>query len=259
MKSISLFKSFILLLAMGLTFVACDEDVVEDATTTVTFSFTHNFDGADVTASEFNVFDFINANNDTLSISKLRYLVSDFKLFNANGDTVSFAGYNLVDVTNSTGLSFVTTEEVPQGTYTGISFVFGFDSVSNVSNAYADLNVATWNWPDMLGGGYHFMQMEGKYLENDVEMPYAYHNGTAKVSDGVFEQNYFTAVLGGVTLDKANADIEVKMNIAEWYKNPTTWDFSIYNIMLMPNYAAQKIMQANGKSVFSLGTVDQTN
>jgi hypothetical protein len=164
-----------------------------------------------------------------------------------------------VDVTNATDMSYATTVEVPVDPYSGVSFLFGFDSVDNVNNAYADLNVVNWNWPGMLGGGYHFMQMEGQYRELGNDSTYAYHQGTARVSTGVFEQNYFKADLAGVTLSKSNVNMEIKMNIAEWYKNPNTWDLNQYHKMLMPNYAAQKLMQANGASVFSLGNVTQSN
>jgi hypothetical protein len=47
--------------------------------------------------------------------------------------------------------------------------------------------------------------------------------------------------------------IEIKMNIAEWFKNPNTWNLNELNTILMPNFEAQKMMSANGKSVFSLG------
>jgi hypothetical protein len=47
--------------------------------------------------------------------------------------------------------------------------------------------------------------------------------------------------------------IEIKMNIAEWFKNPKTWNLNELNTILMPNFEAQKMMSANGKSVFSLG------
>jgi len=222
----------------------------------ITFNFTHNWDGAAVSNSNFNQFDFVNNFGDTLSISKLRYLVSEIRLHKANGDSVLIDGYNLVDVTNATNLSYATTVNVPVGTYTGVSFNFGFDSVDNTRN-YIDLNSASWNWPGMLGGGYHFMQMEGRYKHMGNDSIYAYHNGTARVSMGVFEQNFFNANLSGVTLTGANVNMEIKMNIAEWYKNPTTWDLNTLHAPLMPIYTAQKMMQANGASVFSLGTVTQ--
>ncbi len=223
------------------------------------FVFSHEFDGDPVTNAVFDQFNYVNANSDTLSITRLRYLISDVRLYKADGDSIVIDGYQLIDVTAGTGLTYEPDMEIPHDIYTGISFVFGFDSLKNIDNAYPDLNVATWNWPAMFGGGYHFMQMEGRFKNEGADDLYAYHNGTAKVSDGIFEQNYFFADLSGITLSKQYASVEVKMNIDEWYKNPNTWDLKVLNSMLMPNYTAQKMMQANGASVFSMGAVTQTD
>lgn len=221
----------------------------------LTFNFTHNFDGVNVSSSNFNQFDFINLNGDTLSLTKLRYLISDIRLYKSNGDSILIDGYQLVDVTNNTGLTFAPNDDIPFDNYTGISFVFGFDSVDNTGN-YVDLNSVSWNWPAMLGGGYHFMQMEGMYKHNGADSLYAYHMGMARPSAGVFEQNFFIADLGAITISN-DATIEIKMNIDEWYKNPNTWVLNDFHSMLMPNYTAQIMMNQNGKSVFSLGTVTQ--
>jgi len=60
--------------------------------------------------------------------------------------------------------------------------------------------------------------------------------------------------LGSIEI-KENASIEIKMNIAEWFKNPNTWDLNTLNSELMANFEAQKLMNANGKTVFSLGEI----
>ena len=62
--------------------------------------------------------------------------------------------------------------------------------------------------------------------------------------------------LGNITLTN-DATIEIKMNVAEWFKNPNTWNLNELNTVLMPNFEAQKMMHSNGKSVFSLGEVLQ--
>lgn len=223
--------------------------------TNLTFNFTHNFDGANVSSANFNQFDFVNLNDDTLSLTKLRYLISDIRLYKSNGDSILIDGYQLVDVTNNTGLVYTPSDDIPAGAYTGISFTFGFDSLDNTGN-YIDLNSASWSWPSMLGGGYHFMQMEGRYKEMGSDSLYAYHMGTARKSMGVFEQNYFVANLGPITIT-GDATIEIQMNIAEWYKNPNTWDLNAMHSTLMPNYNAQIMMNQNGQNVFSLGQIIQ--
>ena len=47
------------------------------------------------------------------------------------------------------------------------------------------------------------------------------------------------------------------MNIAEWFKNPNTWDLNVLNNMLMPNFDAQVSIFENGQNVFSLKSVKQ--
>ena len=46
------------------------------------------------------------------------------------------------------------------------------------------------------------------------------------------------------------------MNLAEWFKNPNTWDLNAMSTMLMGNYNAQIRMNQNGQSVFSVNLGD---
>ena len=76
------------------------------------------------------------------------------------------------------------------------------------------------------------------------------------INNLILDDTSFEVDLGNVTINN-NAEIEIKMNIAEWFKNPNTWDLNQLNTVLMPNFNAQKMMSANGKSVFSLGQITQ--
>jgi hypothetical protein len=228
--------------------------VAEHTESNITFNFTHHFDGIPITAANFNQFNFVTANGDTISITKLRYLVSDMRLYKTDGDSVMMGGYNLVDLTNNTGMSYAPgLSEL--GGFAGIGFNFGFDTTDNAGN-YVDLNSASWNWPMMIGGGYHNMQFEGKYKVNGIDSLFAYHNGTAS-NMGMHEQNHISVKLPGIALNEQNVVIEIKMNLAEWFRTPNTWDLDTYHSALMMNYTAQKLMQANGYNVFTLGAVSQ--
>ncbi|AFL81009.1 hypothetical protein Aeqsu_1520 [Aequorivita sublithincola DSM 14238] len=224
----------------------------------VTLNFTQNWDGKDVTNSDFNTTIFTNEFGSLLNITKLRYLISRISLLKADGSTVDFEEYKLIDLEDPTSLKLTPAKLAPTGDYNGIAFTYGFNEKDNTSGSLPDLNAANWNWPDMLGGGYHFMQMEGKYDDGSGgELPYAYHNGTARVSNGVFEQNFLTFIFTQNFTITNDATIEIKMNIAEWYKNPYTWNLNDYNIDLMMNYDAQKLMHDNGATVFSIGAITQ--
>ena len=223
----------------------------------ITFNFTHHFDGVPVTANNFNQFNFVNANGDTLSISKLRYLVSDVKLNKPDGSVVTDEGYNLVDVTNNTGLSYSITA-TDLGALASMSFNFGFDTTDNAGN-YTDLNSASWGVPAMMGGGYHGMQLEGMYKNNGADSVYAYHHILKKRPSMMdnFEANYIVVNLPGIALNEHSVVVEVKMNIAEWFKNPNTWDLDLIHRSLMGNSTAQNMMQQNGHNAFTLGVVSQ--
>ena len=228
----------------------------------VTFNFTHNYGGSAVTSSNFNNLSYTNAYGSIHSISKMRYLISKIRLYTSGGDSVTVSGYKLVDMSDNSTLTFSPGSKVKGQDFTGIAFNFGFDTTDNTDGAYADLNVATWNWPSMLGGGYHFMQFEGNFIDSIADtLGFAYHMGTAREitsTDTVFHDNHFMVQLNNSAFTLSNnATIEIKMDISEWFKNPYLWNLNTYYNGLMPNYNAQLLMNQNGKSVFSLGTITQ--
>jgi len=245
-------KKIALLLLLTIAFVGCNNDDDTPENVIISIDFSHHWEGTNVTAADFGTTQFTNAHGEVLTISKLRYLISKVTLYNSYGDAIEFQGYQLVDLSDENTLKFAINSVFPPGNYTRMSFVYGFNEADNIDNAYPDLNVAEWAWPDLLGGGYHFMQFEGSY-NNTIgsQQPFAYHNGTARVSDGVFEQNFITVDVDGFSINRS-ADINIKMNVAEWFKNPNTWDLNTLDGGLMGNYDAQIMMNQDGQNVFSV-------
>ncbi|WP_411766272.1 MbnP family protein [Winogradskyella sp. A3E31] len=255
-------KIFALFLAIGMVTLSCSEDADDNsvANSIVTFKFTHNWDGEVVTNTDFNTIKFTNANGEMLSIERLRYLVSDITLTTSQGESLVLDLYSLVDVTEGNNLSFTPLSSIPVGEYSNVSFTFGFDNEDNSEN-YTDLNSASFNVPEMLGGGYHYMQFDGKFINsNSEEQGFNYHAIRAVDNPGdnpTFPQDTFFRVdLGPVTI-ASDTEIEVKMNISEWFKNPNLWDLNQLNSVLMPNSSAQIMMSENGRNVFSIGTIIQ--
>jgi hypothetical protein len=222
----------------------------EEENINITLNYTHNWDGVPITNQDLNELKFTNANGEKVSIENLRYLISNISLLDAKN-------YQLINFSENSGTSF-NISNLTNGTYT-LSFRFGFSDEDNIDGAYQDLNSVSFNVPGMLGGGYHYMQFDGKYVDNtDEEAGFNYHSIRAvdktDPDNLKFEDTSFEVNLGTITVSN-NMKVEVKVNLAEWFKNPNTWDLNELNTVLMPNFEAQKIMSANGKSVFSLGEV----
>ncbi len=264
-------KKIALLLAVATAVVACKNDdngTPIPADTSVDFTFSHNWDGDEIENSDFDVIQYTNANGEELSISKLVYLISDVTFESVTTGEVYDAGdYNLVNVRQGTNLNFTPDIEIPEGEYL-VSFTFGFDDEDNIDGAYLDLNSADggWNVPMMLGGGYHYMRLEGKFIDNtSTETNYAYH--TIRAADPsttpvTLQDTSFEVDLGQIAIG-SGTNIEVKMNLAQWFEDPNLWDLNVLNQMLMPNFDAQILMHQNGSTyqnsegVFSLGAVTQ--
>jgi len=244
-------KLLIIIVIIGLVSCSSDDEKASDILISVTNS--QNWDGENITASDLGTTEFINENGEILKIERLRYLISKVILTNSYGDEIEIGTYKLVDLADNNTLNYATNIVIPPGTYTGISFVYGFNEEDNIDQAYLDLNTASWNWPEMLGGGYHFMQLDGTFTSptNISPLPFNYHNGTARISDGVFEQNFIRVNADGLSID-SNTNIDIKMNLAEWFKDPKTWDLNVLNTGLMGNYDAQRKMNENGQLVFSV-------
>ncbi|MEM1339336.1 MAG: MbnP family protein [Bacteroidota bacterium] len=240
-----------------LFFISCSEDENDENEVTllnVTLNFSHNWDGEEVTNADFNTLKYTNANGEQMSIELLRYLISNITFKPLEAERIAIDGYNLVDVTNNSGLSMTINDDISAGTYE-IAFTFGFDNEDNSDGAYLDLNSASWNVPMMLGGGYHYMQLEGKYLATDAtEVGYQYHAIRAVDITGDeprFQDTFFEVNLGTITITE-DTTITVDMNIAEWFKNPNQWDLNVLGQQLMPNFNAQVMMFENGQNVFQL-------
>lgn len=252
-------QRIILIILVLFMFTSCNKDK-DVSQVQITFKFSHNWDGTAVSNANFNSIIYTNANGEDLSITKLRYLISKITFEKSSGETFILDGYNLVDVTNNTNQSFTTITTIPDGDYSKVSFTFGFDNDDNYNENYIDLNSASWNVPELLGGGYHYMQLEGKFIDNTTtETGYAYHTIRAVDNSGatqVFQDTFFEVDLGAVNITN-NATFNIEMNIAEWFKNPNTWDLNVLNQMLMPNSSAQIMMYENGQNVFNLESVNQ--
>ena len=246
-------KKYCLLILILILVTRCSEEkeCCVQPQFTITLNFTHHWNGLKITPKDFNELKFTNENGERLSIERLRYLVSNISLINSKN-------YHLIDVGENSGTS-ITIPELTDESY-ALSFRFGFSDEDNTDGTYQDLNSANFSVPGMLGGGYHFMQLDGKYIDNNNEASgFNYHTIKAvdrtdpdnlKFEDTSFEVNLGTIVVANTT------EIEIKMNLAEWFKNPNTWNLNELNTVLMPNFEAQKMMRANGDSVFSLGVVN---
>lgn len=162
---------FMAFLALSL-FNACSDDddgtaPAEDPTPERTGTFTFKFDhGWGPGHEEFDIgMEKIHPlTQEEITFSTLRYYVSNIKLYNTDGDVWEEPeSYRIVDAADhDNGEVIFTVDEVPEGSYSSLSFILGVDSARNTSGAQEGaLDPAEnmfWSWTT----GYIFIKAEGE-------------------------------------------------------------------------------------------------
>ena len=120
----------------------------------------------------------------------------------------------------------------------------GLDSIRNITNLFLNENFfPSFAWPEFLGGGYHYMQLEGDF--NTVFQGYATHTGPTNGTDYSFTKDFPLT-----TNIKSGNTITINMEINNWYSNPHV--LNLYD-GIMENAGIQDLLKNNGiADVFSI-------
>lgn len=171
----TILKTTVFIALTSVYIVACDEKPVDPPknetpsdNVELTFKFT-----------SFLSAPFISNAGDTISISKLKFLMSGFILEKTTGEFVVLPdAYGFLSLTEKID-SFVL-KNVPKGEYKSIRFLVGIDSVINHSNPQQwplshpmnpSVNDMHWGW----SGGYIFNVVEGYYKNKGFDKAFSFH------------------------------------------------------------------------------------
>ena len=221
----------LLIISLGLVFVACKKDDTTTPTTTtgngtVNVELSHKY-------GMMNEHDFMldsmfihPMKQDTMFFSKFKYFISNVRLKKADGTYwTETESYHLVDLSkpSSLALSFA---NVPAGDYTALEYTLGVDSTRNVSGAQtgdlATTNDMYWSWKS----GYIMLKAEGKYLDSAKQKMFAFHLGgfeVAKNQNIVTKRSLALENTNKVTVSKdkkSTISIEVNPGLL-WHSAPS--------------------------------------
>ena len=208
----------------------------------LSLSFTHTVDGNQLETDQMI---YSNTVDQNYSIQTLRYLLSDITLYSANGNSILLDEVHFITISDPSTLN-LDIQDLNSANYTAISFTMGLDSLKNITNLYLNESFfPSFTWPEFIGGGYHYMQLEGDYT-NDFQ-GYATHTGGTDGLDLSFTKNFPIAI----NIENTNTTVIINMDINNWYSNPNTISFTSEGIMDDAN--KQALLKANGiADVFSV-------
>jgi hypothetical protein len=258
-----LYVAFIaLVLPAILLFNSCQNDDDEVFYGKVNLKFEYKVDGNPL---EFNIMKYINEAGNHYEIKEIQWFISDLTLYK-KGQTPFIVQkttkHHYIDTGVPSTQTWEISDDIPEGKYDSISFVFGFTPEENQSFIFPNPPESAMWWPDNLGGGYHYMKLNGFWKDTvDFRRAFNFHMGIGRVvsgSDTSFVHNYFKVSFNDAItlLSNKKKEITIAMNIDEWFKNPHSWDFNYWGPAIMENQTAMRTAKENGQiGVFTITSI----
>ena len=243
-----------LILSSLLLLLSCSKDQSIEATKAInSINFIHTVDrnslilGADTCCTEGSLLPYTNANGQKYNVQRLMYLISDIKL-HTESETYNIKDIHYVNFEDpSTHIIDFNGLNLDNLNYNAISFTMGLNNDMNLNNNFINNSWhSTMFWPITMGGGYHYMKLEGDF--NTDSTTFNTHTGPTMSMDHSFNK-YFNFDLQNTR--KSNISIIVNMNINNWFTNPN--EYVLTNDGIMMNMTSQMQLMDNGsEDVFSI-------
>lgn len=230
-------------------FSSCKKEVSleTDATAALEITITHKVDGAPLQLNTT----YINQLNEDFNINKFKYYISNVQLLTDNGAVAVPETYFLVDEETASSKSLKTL--IPTGTYTGISFLMGVDSLRNVSGAQTGALDPTlgmfWTW----NTGYIMAKMEGfssfsTLPNNKIE----YHIGGFKQPYNILRPVTINFTNGEATLAENNIlKVDLDADVQKWFSSVHSISIATNAGTMTPGNGAMQVAD-NYSTMFTL-------
>lgn len=253
-------RSLCAVLLVLLAAVACKPDSMQSG---MSLRFTFTFEGQPLRMDGRT---YTLASGEKIKVNDIHYFVSDVVLVDYAGKRVKFEddarNVHYVGTELEGSLTWRSSRELPTGVYDYVEFVYGLDSVRNVSHTFRNPPESLMFWPEVLGGGYHYMQINGYWGDagdTACARPFGLHTGIGteqgeQEAVSAYFQNFvkLTDTLRFFLVEDGDKTLTLNMEVAEWFRNPHEWRFSQYGGSIMQNPEAQRVLRDNAASVFEL-------
>lgn len=261
---------FSILLSTLLFVSACKDDTPDapKGNGRISFQFSHKVNGE---ALQKDRMKYTNQAGNLYEINQLMYFISDVTLHKSDGTSQLIDDWDdthYIDIDMPETLIWNVYDDIEAGNYDSISFTFGLDAAKNQSFRFVNPPESFMAWPDVLGGGYHYMMLNGKWKTPDQSIEnlachlgigQLYKNNIIEIDSIIgFVHNNFHVKLPASAFsmeENKTRTIEIVMDIDSWFTSPNTYNFDYWGGSIMQNQAAMQKLKENGADVFSIGSI----
>jgi hypothetical protein len=231
----------------------------------IEFDIRHLVDGKEL---QKNSLIYKNASGNPYMICGLKYFLSDITFYRDKGAAIPIHLWKDIfyideDIPSTKSILFY--DLMPPGKYDSISFIFGIIAEKNQSFMFVNPPEVNMFWPEILGGGYHYLMLDGKWKDSTGDLqPFNFHLGIGQLYHGseyntdsiyAYVQNYFRVGFPEAIFeldDRETLICTLTMNVESWFTTPYNFDFNIWGGAIMQNQQAMQIARSNGQDVFAI-------
>ncbi len=263
MKKVKNNLFILLFLLLGLLY-SCKETPIVPQQSYLALAFDHRVNNKTI-ALDTNYY--TNAAGNQYWLNEIKYFISSLHLYKNDGTKIEINqndGIHYVDLFYENTLAWNISQNIPEGLYDSIGFVFGFNEIENQSYRFKNPPESNMAWPQLLGGGYHYMMLNGWFYQGDtLAAPLNIHLGRGQIYQGTthdvesiigFVDNYFSVTFPKSFLIKRaeTTTLTIVMHIDNWFKEPFIYDFNYWGGHIMQNQSAMQMLKENGYNVFTI-------
>lgn len=245
-------------------FSSCNNDPVTPAVQygKLKFKFEHRVEGESLVIDAMK---YTNAAGNEYLVNEIQYFISEVSIHDNDGNQTvlnNWEDIHYVDTDLENTLTYALKDDIEPGNYQNIKFTFGLSKEKNQSLMFVNPPESLMFWPELLGGGYHYMKLNGKWVDtlNQVS-PFNFHLGIGQIyysfPDSITEyvHNVFRVGLPDASFEiKPGETTELKlvMNIENWFQNPHIFNHDDWGGDIMQKQDAMKLGCENGWNVFTI-------
>lgn len=187
-----------------------------------------------------------NAAGNKYSVHKLNLYISNIILKKDDGSIFKTDKIFYIDPSQASKNSFQL-DSIPKGNYIEFSCLIGIDSLRNVNYGLgSSIDNLNMSWPTAMGGGYHFVKMEGHYKDTaGIVHGYAIHLGR---NTNLIK----TKISNSITLINETHNCSLVFNTNEVFQNPYLYNLNFEKNYTMSDSAAMSKIKINMQDVFTL-------
>jgi len=255
------FNLSIALLVVLSTFLGCDKkEQPAPKAAKINFHFSHYNNGE---PQLFDTMKYVNAAGNHYLVNEIQYFISDVRLHFNDATVQLLNGWkdiHYVDTDLPATQTWQVFDELKTGNVEKIVFTFGISAAKNNSLMFVNPPERDMFWPEVLGGGYHYLKLNGKWLTTGGQIfPFNFHLGIGQIYAGGivhvdsitgFVQNHFDVELPGSSFSIIEGEIinaEIRMNVDNWFRNPNIYDHNYWGGDIMQKQAAMHLGCENGQ------------